>query len=73
MSCNNYSTTNATRLAGPVLLSRSMTTPALCSLLIPDPAVYYTHLARNRARVLDETLDVDDGGMSTVSGSTATA
>jgi hypothetical protein len=38
-----------------------------------DPAVYYAHLAGNRAKVLDESLDVDDGGISTVSGGTATS
>jgi hypothetical protein len=29
-----------------------------------DPAVYYAHLAGNRAKVRDESLDVDDSATS---------
>jgi eukaryotic translation initiation factor 2C len=32
-----------------------------------DPAVYYAHLAGNRAKVRDESLDVDDGTATSAS------
>jgi hypothetical protein len=74
MSCNSCSIINRTRLGGRVPLSRSVTKPrCLRTFNLADPAVYYAHLAGNRARVLDESLDVDDGGISTVSGGTATS
>jgi hypothetical protein len=36
-----------------------------------DPAVYYAHLAGNRAKVLDKTLEVDDRLSTTTGGTTA--
>jgi hypothetical protein len=74
MSCSSCSTINRTRLGGQVPLSRSVINPpSLRTFNLADPAVYYAHLAGNRARVLDETLDIDDGGISTVSGGTASS